>query len=110
MRSSDSSVCITRSVMSKPLQVVDQRAEVLAAADGGAQPLDAGGRQLDAFLFGEVEDGLEPQRAVEVDVKIRLGERLEHFEGHDRAFVGGRWVVLLCHVGLYHIGWKGTRR
>ncbi len=44
--------------------------------------------QLHLLLLGQLEDGLQPHRAVEVAVQVRLGERVEQLLRH---LDGGRW-------------------
>ena len=68
------------------LQILDERAAVLAEVHLTAQAIGVLRGQLDALPLGEVEDGREAKRAVQVDVQIGLRETLDDFEG-DR---GGR--------------------
>jgi hypothetical protein len=49
-------------------QVFDQRSELGAAADGRAEPFDVVRRELDVVGSRDVENGLEPERAVEMNV------------------------------------------
>jgi hypothetical protein len=68
------------------LEVLDERAAVLAEVHDGAQALCVTGGQVHPLVLAELEDRRETERAVEVDVEIRLGELLDELEG-DGAFL-----------------------
>jgi hypothetical protein len=53
-------------------QVFHERAELAPAADHVAETFRVVGGQRDPRLFGQVDDGLQAERAVEMNVQIRL--------------------------------------
>ncbi len=62
------------------LEVLDERAAVLSEVHRAPELTRVVRRELDFVLAGEVDDGVEAQRAVEVDVEVRLGELAEELE------------------------------
>ena len=100
MRSSASSVCITCSVMSKPFRYSTREPKLLPQPMASRSPSGRGRGELDACRFRELEDRLEAQRAVQVDVQVRLGQRLEDFE-RDRVWpsaAGAAASFVGCHI------------
>ncbi len=74
------------------LEVLDERAGVLAEVHRAGEPVGGVGGELDAVLLGELEDRRESKRAVEMDVEIRLRKLLEERERkRHRRSVMARW-------------------
>ena len=54
-------------------EVLHERAKMPPAADRRAEALDVRRGECHAVVFGKGEDGFQTQRAVQMDVEIRLG-------------------------------------
>ncbi len=63
------------------LEVLDERAGVLAQMHRAGEAIGVGRGEVDSVLFGQLEDGREAEGTVEVNVQIRLREPLEVCEG-----------------------------
>jgi hypothetical protein len=77
------------------LQVLDERAAVATEVHRLAEAVLVGRGEDDLLFVGELEDGRETKRAVEVNVEVRLGELLDELE-RECLRHGGR----LAHSGL----------
>src|SRR5207244_4312246 len=63
------------------LQEVDEASAVGGRTEMRLQPFDRIRRQLDAVLLPEFEDGLRPQRTVEMHMQLDLLQRAEFVVG-----------------------------
>jgi hypothetical protein len=61
------------------LEVVDEVFAVFSSVDGLADPVVVFGRKRDPFGPSEIEDGVDPEAAVEVAMEVRLGHRMDEF-------------------------------
>ena len=59
------------------LEILHQGLAVLAHFDEGTELVDGVARELDLLLFGQLEDGLDAETAVEMHVQVRLGKALD---------------------------------
>jgi hypothetical protein len=80
---------------------------VLAATNGGLEPVHVARWKLDALFLGNVEDGLQPERAVEMDVQVRLRQSLKHLErdGLLDSALGPAVRRLVVFGVVFHGGW-----
>src|SRR6185437_12856147 len=82
------------------LEVLDQRAAILPEVHRATELGRIGRGQLDVMCARQIEDGVEAERAVEVDVQVRLGKLVEEVE-RERPDVG-----VVSHDLLYQLAMR----
>jgi hypothetical protein len=69
------------------LEVLDERAAVFAEVHRRAKSFGVLRGQVDLLPLGELEDRRQPERPVQVDVEVGLGQLLDQLEGNARSRV-----------------------